>query len=130
MLEALLLCLPIALAAAACWLFWRRLCGPAQGWRAWGRAVALALVLAPLFGWATWRYSRSGTVQAFGTLVRRVETAEPVVALTFDDGPTPDGTAAVLPILAEEGVRATFFVTGRELEQHPEEGRRLVQAGH
>src|SRR5271154_3287780 len=52
------------------------------------------------------------------------------VALTFDDGPHPRGTPRILEILARRGVRATFFVVGRKVEDHPEVLRAIVDAGH
>lgn len=47
------------------------------------------------------------------------------VTLTFDNGPDPDVTPHVLDVLAEHGVRATFFVIGRKLESA--EGRRCAE---
>jgi peptidoglycan/xylan/chitin deacetylase (PgdA/CDA1 family) len=52
------------------------------------------------------------------------------VALTFDDGPHPRWTPRILEILARRGVRATFFVVGRKVEEHPEVVRAIVDAGH
>ena len=52
------------------------------------------------------------------------------IALTFDDGPHPDHTPAILDVLAEEGVQATFFVIGTEVARHPEIARRIVEEGH
>jgi len=52
------------------------------------------------------------------------------IALTFDDGPHPEHTPAMLDVLARAGVRATFFVVGREVEKHPEVARRIVAEGH
>jgi peptidoglycan/xylan/chitin deacetylase (PgdA/CDA1 family) len=52
------------------------------------------------------------------------------VAITFDDGPHPEGTPAVLEILAQAGVRATFFLTGEQVARHPELARRTEAAGH
>ena len=49
-------------------------------------------------------------------------------ALTFDDGPSP-ATAAVLDILAAEGVPATFFVLGVNVERHPHLVRRAQRRG-
>lgn len=77
-----------------------------------------------------WKLSRSRTWQLVGEIVPRVETDRPVVALTFDDGPTPAGTAQVLEVLRETGVRATFFLIGAELERQPEAGRLIAAAGH
>lgn len=52
------------------------------------------------------------------------------VALTFDDGPHPAGTPAVLEVLARAGARATFFVIGEQVERRPALLRELVAAGH
>ena len=54
----------------------------------------------------------------------------PRIALTFDDGPHPEHTPAMLDALALSGTRATFFVVGREVEKHPEVARRIVAEGH
>ena len=54
----------------------------------------------------------------------------PDIGLTFDDGPHPEHTPAMLDMLARAGVRATFFVVGREVEKHPELARRIVAEGH
>lgn len=52
------------------------------------------------------------------------------VALTFDDGPSPDTTPRVLAQLNSAGVPATFFLVGKKVERHPELVRDIVQAGH
>src|SRR5258706_14673831 len=52
------------------------------------------------------------------------------VALSFDDGPDPEVTPAVLDALAAYGARATFFAIGRSLEAHPELARRVLAEGH
>ncbi|HEX3851854.1 MAG TPA: polysaccharide deacetylase family protein [Polyangiaceae bacterium] len=52
------------------------------------------------------------------------------VALTFDDGPHPVTTRAVLEILAAYDVRATFFVLGHKVEAHPDVVREIRAAGH
>jgi peptidoglycan-N-acetylglucosamine deacetylase len=52
------------------------------------------------------------------------------VALTFDDGPSPEHTPKVLDLLDKAGVKATFFVIGRKAEAHPELVRAIVAAGH
>ncbi len=55
---------------------------------------------------------------------------KPAIALTFDDGPHPEHTPAMLDALARAGTRATFFVVGREVEKYPEVARRIVAEGH
>ena len=65
-----------------------------------------------------------------GEMVTRVDTADKVVALTFDDGPTPAYTAGVLGVLAAHDARATFYLTGREAKADPADVRAIVAAGH
>ncbi len=90
--------------------------------------VLLLLLFAVAYGLS--EISKSRTFQFFGTIVPRVETGEKLVALTFDDGPTPQFTAEILNALNEQGVKATFFLIGGELEKNMEEGRKIVAAGH
>jgi peptidoglycan/xylan/chitin deacetylase (PgdA/CDA1 family) len=51
-------------------------------------------------------------------------------ALTFDDGPHPQGTPAVLELLADARVQATFFLVGEQIERNPSLAREIVAAGH
>jgi peptidoglycan-N-acetylglucosamine deacetylase len=60
----------------------------------------------------------------------RVLTADPVVALTFDDGPDPAYTPRLLDILAAHGARATFFMIGARAHRHPEIVARVAAEGH
>jgi peptidoglycan/xylan/chitin deacetylase (PgdA/CDA1 family) len=50
--------------------------------------------------------------------------------LTFDDGPHPEYTPALLDLLDTHGVKAGFFLIGREAEKHPHVVERIVAAGH
>ena len=50
--------------------------------------------------------------------------------LTFDDGPSEENTSAVLDILKEYDIKATFFLVGENVERHPEVARRIVEEGH
>jgi peptidoglycan-N-acetylglucosamine deacetylase len=52
------------------------------------------------------------------------------VALTFDDGPDPLGTPAVLAQLRELGWTATFFLLGSQVRRFPDVAREVVAAGH
>jgi peptidoglycan/xylan/chitin deacetylase (PgdA/CDA1 family) len=52
------------------------------------------------------------------------------VALTFDDGPHPEGTPAVLETLAAAGAHATFFVIGEQVQRRPELVTRILAEGH
>src|SRR6202023_1969947 len=56
--------------------------------------------------------------------------ADHEVVLTFDDGPWPPTTPKVLAALAQECVRATFFVIGKPASEHPELVRRIAAEGH
>jgi peptidoglycan/xylan/chitin deacetylase (PgdA/CDA1 family) len=51
-------------------------------------------------------------------------------ALTFDDGPDPDATPAVLDALDQAGARATFFMVGEQVQAHPELAREVAERGH
>ena len=52
------------------------------------------------------------------------------IAVTFDDGPHPQGTPAVLEVLADAGATATFFLVGEQVERFPHLAREIVAAGH
>jgi peptidoglycan-N-acetylglucosamine deacetylase len=58
------------------------------------------------------------------------KTGEPGVALTFDDGPDPTNTPALLDLLAKHDVKATFCLVGQQVRAHPDLVRRMVAEGH
>lgn len=64
------------------------------------------------------------------TIIRGRTNGARCVALTFDDGPCPSVTPAVLRILADRGVSATFFVIGQAARAHPDVVRAIHSAGH
>lgn len=74
----------------------------------------------------------AGVDQTAPDVIRYVATdpAAPTVALTFDDGPNPPDTVALLDLLAREGVRAVFCLVGVQVEKHPDLVRRIVDDGH
>jgi peptidoglycan/xylan/chitin deacetylase (PgdA/CDA1 family) len=84
---------------------------------AWGRALELPRTLGELAagGFAPATTGPSGA---------------PEVAITFDDGPHPEGTPSMLEALAEFDARATFFVVGEQLAKRPDLARQIVAAGH
>jgi peptidoglycan-N-acetylglucosamine deacetylase len=63
-------------------------------------------------------------------LVWDVATTQPLVALTVDDGPDPRFTPRVLEALASAGAKATFFMMGHNIHQHPALAKEVVAAGH
>ena len=73
------------------------------------------------------------TSQIFGrTLIEAPDSSDGThtVALTYDDGPSPRNTPALLDLLAERGVHATFFLIGEHVRKYPELARRVVAGGH
>lgn len=58
------------------------------------------------------------------------DSNEKLAYLTFDDGPTPSVTPIILDILKEENIRATFFVIGKKVSEHPEIVKRAYEEGH
>jgi peptidoglycan/xylan/chitin deacetylase (PgdA/CDA1 family) len=63
-------------------------------------------------------------------LLWRLPTREAAAALTFDDGPHPGATAALLELLRAHGVRASFFVLTNRLDEHGSIVREAAAAGH
>jgi peptidoglycan/xylan/chitin deacetylase (PgdA/CDA1 family) len=96
-------------------------------WWRWGMAAGLPAMLlshAP-FWWGTlWPRSR-----VFGPALARLPTADRVVWLTIDDGPSDD-TRAVLDLLDAHGAKATFFLVGERAARRPDLVRELVRRGH
>ncbi|RDI67754.1 polysaccharide deacetylase family protein [Nocardia pseudobrasiliensis] len=90
-------------------------------------AGVLVVVLAACAGLYVLMNARG--FQLAGKLVNRVETAEKLVALTIDDGPT-EQTPAILGVLAAQQVPVTFYLVGRDLDARPEYGRAIMAGGH
>ena len=67
--------------------------------------------------------------QWLGRTYWRGRTDTSAVALTFDDGPSPD-TEGILDVLAEHQVHATFFMVGREVESFRGIAQRVIAKGH
>jgi peptidoglycan/xylan/chitin deacetylase (PgdA/CDA1 family) len=61
---------------------------------------------------------------------RRLPPGARGVALTFDDGPHPEATPALLDLLGETGARATFFLIGEQVERWPDIALRIAREGH
>jgi peptidoglycan-N-acetylglucosamine deacetylase len=65
----------------------------------------------------------------FGPTIRRTGDAS-TIALTFDDGPNPAVTPALLELLERHDVRATFFPTGQHVRAFPELTKEIAERGH
>lgn len=94
-------------------------------WRAI-RACPLLVALLFLLSSLLPLYSRAAEKAVY----RCVFTEEKVVAITFDDGPHPKTTDAILDLLAEYGAKATFFVIGQNLKLYGRATARAVEEGH
>lgn len=124
-------------------------CQQAKAWLAgfltclamiWSGTIDPALAAAPQTPCprpATLGTSRILTVDAAATprvgrksFPQTLPLADHEVVLTFDDGPWPATTSRVLAALAQECVRATFFLIGRPASGHPELVRRIAAEGH
>jgi peptidoglycan/xylan/chitin deacetylase (PgdA/CDA1 family) len=94
-------------------------------------AAGVATAVASVAGLATlYRAGFGAHSQTFGAFPFRGDTSEPVVALTFDDGPNEPWTSRLLDLLGEREVPATFFQVGRCAERHPDVTRRVLAEGH
>jgi peptidoglycan/xylan/chitin deacetylase (PgdA/CDA1 family) len=60
----------------------------------------------------------------------RLRIDGPGVGLTFDDGPHPEGTPAILDLLEAAGARALFFLVGEQVERHPQVAAEVARRGH
>lgn len=90
--------------------------------------AAAGIVCATAAGICAWG-AVSPSSQLFGPTVRR--TGNPrTLALTFDDGPNPGVTPALLELLARHEARATFFLVGRFVRAVPELAREIAARGH
>ena len=63
-------------------------------------------------------------------MIDRVRTGRNWVALTFDDGPSPETTPEIVQVLARHGAKATFFCVGKAAAKHPELISQLREQGH
>jgi peptidoglycan/xylan/chitin deacetylase (PgdA/CDA1 family) len=60
----------------------------------------------------------------------RMNTAKKLLCLTFDDGPDPSATTAILRILENHNIKAIFFCCGENAERYPELIQQILSGGH
>lgn len=79
-----------------------------------------------------WKPSKQDLLRWLPTSMIWVEgpRADGAHYLSFDDGPHPEHTPRLLDLLSEFGVKASFFVIGREAQRWPEVVRRIAAEGH
>lgn len=94
----------------------------------WALGIVGLMVIYSLVGTSAMVYAPLSGL--FGSFPYRVRTNQRLLALTFDDGPNPPDTNALLDVLKRHGVHATFFVVGKNLERHPDVVRTMVAHGH
>ena len=92
-------------------------------------SLGLALLILASLGVLVWYLVAAPASQWLGPTLVRGPKNQKAVALTFDDGPGED-TPQVLDILKASGVRATFFLCGRNVERYPDCARRIADEGH
>jgi chitin deacetylase len=110
---------------------WRRVAGrPGRPLFLLVRVAVLCLLIFPPVLFSIYKVMNARAFQFYGEIVPRVETSRPLLALTFDDGPTAPLTEELLTILREKQVKATFFVIGQHLEEFPAVGEKVVKEGH
>ena len=90
--------------------------------------AAVALGVAIVGGAAHGAFHRNSPL--FGRVRTRTRAHGNAVALTFDDGPNPGATPAILDALGDRGVKATFFILGRHADRWPDLVRRVADEGH
>lgn len=80
-------------------------------------------------GRALWKRWQRSPRNPLGTIVS-VRTSEPLIALTFDDGPDPVFTPPLLEILDRFDAKATFFMVGERAKKHWQVVEQVAEAGH
>jgi peptidoglycan/xylan/chitin deacetylase (PgdA/CDA1 family) len=96
---------------------------------AWGPGLPLLALGAGVAGLHAWA-SVNPRASFYLPVTWRLPADETSYALTFDDGPDPEYTPAVLDLLARHGAHATFFVIGEHARRHPQLLRRIRRDGH
>lgn len=107
------------------------------------RKIFVIILLFPLlfFSLFTWFYHPFSFAVTLSTnsimeesfeerITNLIKKEEKIAYLTFDDGPTLKATGKILDILKQENVKATFFVVGKHVKEHPKLVQRAYQEGH
>ncbi|MGH3841156.1 MAG: polysaccharide deacetylase family protein, partial [Pseudonocardiaceae bacterium] len=95
-----------------------------------GTALGVAATIAAVAGWTGPALLRGRVLRAAGWPGLAGVGRAGHVALTFDDGPDPEGTPAVCEALDRLGWTATFFMLGAQVQRYPEVAAAAVAAGH
>ncbi len=85
--------------------------------------IITVLTLIALIG-----YLQEEKIEVMGKKIQKEESRK--IALTFDDGPHPFYTHQLIEGLEERNVKATFFITGKNVEAYPEIVKEIQEGGH
>lgn len=93
-------------------------------------SISTLVVLFSILVFCYYYYDKPWNRALFITPIYKLPTTEKIVALTFDDGPSPIRTPALLDLLDKYEIKATFFVLGNKVEQYPEISKEILSRGH
>jgi peptidoglycan-N-acetylglucosamine deacetylase len=79
---------------------------------------------------AYWVKTNQIIKKLFSNFIWDIPNSENKIYLTFDDGPTPEITEWVLNQLEQYNAKASFFCIGKNIEQHPEIFKKVIENGH
>lgn len=91
--------------------------------------VAIVVAVA-LLAWWLWYGGSRGPLDLVLDAHRHGDRRSNTIALTFDDGPDPVRTPALLDALRELDAPATFFLVGEDVDRNPALVRRIAEEGH
>lgn len=95
-----------------------------------GFILLLILMILGIISYALAKHPNMDNWKKERVVIDKVETNKKVVALTFDDGPDPQFTPALLDVLKKHNARATFFVMGKKAEAHPQILKTMAAEGN
>ncbi|MDB4083196.1 polysaccharide deacetylase family protein [Vicingaceae bacterium] len=68
--------------------------------------------------------------KVYPSLIWQIDTQQKEIFLTFDDGPTPEVTSAVLNLLTKYNAKASFFCLGKNIQENPNLFNKIIAGGH
>ncbi len=93
------------------------------------RATRISLPAVIVAGVLVYGYAAPSS-QIFGKVYYQVKATDKVVALTIDDGPNELYTSQILKILDDYGIKATFFVVGKNVALYPDTAKEIIADGN
>lgn len=94
------------------------------------KTILIILSLLLISGFEGQEKKTRADFEKLGYIIWEVKTEQKKIALTFDDGPSEDHTKKILELLATYHARATFFVVGQKVKEHPEILKQTYDEGH